>query len=60
MARTPSAGCNLPINGVIQPGVLGVSSGFRSNGIPLPTINIVGGLRPVGSEWTLRAIANVD
>ncbi|HEU4535704.1 MAG TPA: M57 family metalloprotease [Polyangiaceae bacterium] len=44
MARTPSAGCSFTINGVIQPGVVGGSSGFPSGGLPFGTINIGGGL----------------
>jgi hypothetical protein len=44
MARTPSAGCSFTINGVIQPGLVGGSSGFPSGGLPFGTINIGGGL----------------
>jgi hypothetical protein len=44
MARTPSADCSFTINAVIQPGVVGGSAGFPSNGLPYGTINIGGGL----------------
>jgi len=44
MARTPSTGCGFTINAVIQPGVVGGSSGFPSGGVPFGTINIGGGL----------------
>ena len=44
MARTPSSGCSFTINAVIQPGVVGGSSGFPSGGLPFSTINIGGGL----------------
>jgi hypothetical protein len=44
MARTPSSGCSFTINGVIQPGLVGGSSGFPSGGLPYSTIIIGGGL----------------
>jgi hypothetical protein len=44
MARTPSSGCSFTINAVIQPGVVGGSSGFPSGGLPFSTIYIGGGL----------------
>ena len=44
MARTPSTGCSFTITGVIQPGLVGGSSGFPSGGAPFGTINIGGGL----------------
>jgi len=44
MARTPSSGCSVTINAVIQPGVVGGSSGFPAGGDPFPTINIGDGL----------------
>lgn len=44
MARTPSTGCSFTINAVLQPGVVGGSSGFPSGGLPFSTINIGDGL----------------
>lgn len=44
MARTPSTGCSFTINAVIQPGLVGGSSGFPSGGLPFGTITIGGGL----------------
>jgi hypothetical protein len=40
MARTPSSGCSFTIKAVIQPGLVGGSSGFPSAGLPFPTISI--------------------
>jgi hypothetical protein len=50
MARTPSSGCSFTINAVIQPGVMGGSSGFPSGGLPFSTINIGDGLAPYGAD----------
>lgn len=44
MARTPSTGCGFTIRAVIQPGLVGGSSGFPSGGLPFGTINIGDGL----------------
>jgi len=44
MARTPSTGCGFTIRGVIQPGLVGGSSGFPAGGLPFATINIGDGL----------------
>ena len=44
MARTPSADCSFTVNAVLQPGVVGGSSGFPSGGLPFATINIGDGL----------------
>ena len=40
MARTPASNCSFTINAVLQPGSSGGFSGFPSNGLPFPTINI--------------------
>jgi len=55
MARTPSAGCSFTINGVIQPGLVGGSSGFPSGGLPFGTINIGDGL----SSFSVDTIEHV-
>lgn len=44
MARAPSDGCSATIRAVLQPGVVGGSSGFPSGGLPFNTINIGDGL----------------
>ena len=44
MARTPSSGCSFTITAVLQPGLVGGSSGFPSGGLPFGTINIGDGL----------------
>lgn len=44
MARTPSTGCSFTIDAVLQPAVVGGSSGFPSSGLPFSTINIGDGL----------------
>jgi len=55
MARTPSTGCSFTINAVIQPNVVGGSSGFPSGGLPYHTINIGGGL----SSYSVDVIEHV-
>ena len=55
MARTPSSGCSFTINAVLQPGVVGGSSGFPSNGFPFATINIGSGL----STYSIDTIEHV-
>lgn len=50
MARTPSTGCSVTINAVIQPGVVGGSAGFPSGGLPYQTVNIGGGLSSYGVD----------
>src|SRR5262249_16490361 len=55
LARTPSAGCSFPTNGVIQPGLVGGSSGFPSGGLPFGTINIGDGL----STFPLSTVTHV-
>ena len=44
MVRAPSFGCSFTITAVIQPGLVGGSSGFPSGGVPFSTINIGDGL----------------
>lgn len=50
IVRGPTTGCNATINGVIQAGVVGGSSGFPSGGRPYGTINIGGGLSPYSTD----------
>lgn len=58
MARTPSTGCSFTINAVLQPGLVGGSSGFPSGGAPFGTINIGDGLAPFSVDTIEHVITH--